>query len=116
MADNQNESGKDGVKKSGLGKKFAIAAGTLVLAAGVATGAAIGVNGIQKGTAEGLAPSGPATLHTMTIKPVFERQTYDTPNSHYWCWSVASIKCPIPVSESDKPAYDQMKANQQYKK
>ena len=110
MAEKNDAKKEDSTKKSGLAKKFALAVGAVLAGGALAVGGAIAVNGVDRGHATGADAQGHAvTLRTTTIKPVFERQTFDTDHTHYWCWSVASIKCPIPVAEKDKPAYTALK-------
>lgn len=95
---------------SGFGKKFAAAVGILGLGAGLALGGAAAVNGVDRTKAEGTTPAGhPASLRTFEIKPFIEWQKYESATSKAWCFSVASIKCPIPVVENEKPTYDALK-------
>lgn len=110
MEAKKKDQNKGEKKKCSLKKKFAGVVGGVALAGGLVVGGAVAVNGVDRGTATGVNASGQtATLKTTAISPVFERQTYDTPTSHYWCWSVASIPCPIPVPDSDKPTYNALK-------
>jgi hypothetical protein len=107
MAD--NDANKDNSpKKSGLLKKFGLVAGGLVLAGGAVVGTAAAVNGVDRRSAE--TPDHTATLRTTEIKPVFQKQVFDTPDAHYWCFTVANVKCPIPVDAQNQPTYNALKA------
>jgi hypothetical protein len=108
--DEKKAENKGEKKKCSLKKKFAGVVGGVALAGGLVVGGAVAVNGVDRGTATGVNSGGQtATLKTTEISPIFERQTYTTPTSHYWCWSVASIDCPIPIPEKEKPTYDALK-------
>jgi hypothetical protein len=109
----KNDANKDASKKkSGLTRKFGLAAGALVLAGGLTVGGAAAINGVNHEQAT--TADGASTLERTTISPVFEKQTFNTPDANYWCWSVASIPCPIPVDDGNKPVYNALK--QQLKK